>query len=342
MFIREDIEKMQDQAMSSIATRSDQSRGRKCYEEEDDFRTAFQRDRDRILHSKAFRRLKHKTQVFISPEGDHYRTRLTHTLEVSQIGRTMARALGLNEDLVEAIALGHDVGHTPFGHAGEYVLQKIIPDFSHAAQSVRVLSFLETRKKARVQIGLNLTWEVLDGIANHSGKNEAKTAEGKLIKFADRIAYVNHDIDDAIRAGVLSENDLPEECIEKLGNSPSKRIDSMVRAVISETDRSGKVGMEHETLLASRKLRQYMFKEVYTNALVKSENEKLLKIIEDVFTYYVDHPEALPHSHLLLYVGEFQEETTERKVADYIAGMTDDFLIRTYNDIFIPKAWNKI
>ncbi len=340
--LREDIEEMQDKSLSPIACRVHNSRGRKSREEEDDFRTAFQRDRDRILHSKAFRRLKHKTQVFISPEGDHYRTRLTHTLEVSQIARTMAKALGLNEDLVEAIALGHDVGHTPFGHAGEYVLQKIIPGFSHAAQSVRVLSFLETRKKARVQIGLNLSWEVLDGIANHSGNGLAHTAEGRLIKFADRIAYVNHDIDDAIRAGVLSEDKLPQDCTRVLGHSASERIDKMVRAVVEESDRIADIGMEEEVYQASKKLRKFMFNEVYTNSLVKSENDKLLKIIEDVFTYYQENPKDMPESHLSLYQGEFAGESTERIVADYIAGMTDDFLIRTYKDIFIPKAWTKI
>ncbi len=342
MFLREDIEKMQDKTLSPFACRVEDSRGRKFKEEEDIFRTAFQRDRDRILHSKAFRRLKHKTQVFISPEGDHYRTRLTHTLEVSQIARTIAKALGLNEDLVEAIALGHDVGHTPFGHAGEFVLQKIMPGFSHAAQSVRVLSFLETRKKARVQIGLNLSWEVLDGIANHSGNGQAHTAEGRLIKFADRIAYVNHDIDDAIRAGVLSEDDLPQDCVNVLGNSASERIDKMVRAVVYESDKLGDIGMEEEVYRASKKLRKFMFNEVYTNSLVKNENKKLLKIIEDVFTYYQENPKALPESHLSLYRGDFEGESTDRIVADYIAGMTDDFLIRTYKDIFIPKAWTKI
>lgn len=338
---RQDIERLQDQILAPQGMRVENSRGRVYPEKEDDFRTAYMRDRDRILHSKAFRRLKHKTQVFLAPEGDHYRTRLTHTMEVDQIGRTMARALGLNEDLVDAIALGHDVGHTPFGHAGEYVLEKLIGPFFHAEQSVRVLSFMEQGSKHHDYPGLNLTWEVLDGIRNHSGHNRAATVEGRLIKFADRIAYVNHDIDDAIRAGVLTEEDLPKECTDILGHSFSARIDCMVRSVIEASDGSSEILMSEPVWTAAKKLRAFMYERVYHNDLVKKENEKLLKVIEDLFCYYLDQPQAMPESHRRLYVGELAEASLERQVADYVAGMTDDYLIHTYRELFIPKAWTK-
>lgn len=340
--IRMQIEDLQKRSLSEKAQLVTESRGRKYPEEKDEIRTDFQRDRDRILYSKAFRRLKHKTQVFISPEGDHYRTRLTHTLEVSQIGRTIARALGLNEDLVEAIALGHDVGHTPFGHAGEYVLQKIFPGFQHAHQSVRVLEFLETRNKESAPPGLNLTWEVLDGIENHSGGGKAHTDEGRLIKFADRIAYVNHDIDDSIRAGILKEEDLPVECTRVLGHSPSDRIDTMVKAVIAEFEENGKIGMKEPFYTASRTLRKFMFQNVYTNDTVKSENAKLVKIIEDLLHYYINHPQDLPIEFRKLYVGEHANDSMVVRAADYVAGMTDTFLIHSYEEIFIPKVWTKI
>lgn len=340
--IRERTEELQKKSLCSKAQLVSQSLGRKYPEKKDEIRNDFQRDRDRILYSKAFRRLKHKTQVFISPEGDHYRTRLTHTLEVSQIGRTIARALGLNEDLVEAIALGHDVGHTPFGHAGEYVLQKIFPGFQHAHQSVRVLDFLETRNKKGAPPGLNLTWEVLDGIENHSGSGTAHTYEGRLIKFADRIAYVNHDIDDSIRAGILTEEDLPQECSEILGHSPSDRIDTMVKAVIANFEESGEIGMKEPYFTASKTLRAFMFKNVYTNDLVKSENEKLVKIIEDLLQYYIENPQELPKEYRMLYVGEHADDPMVVRAADYVAGMTDTFLIHNYEDIFIPKVWTKI
>lgn len=336
---RERTEQIERDTLSPYAQLVANSKGRKVEEPLTDIRTAYQRDRDRILHSKAFRRLKHKTQVYIAPEGDHYRTRLTHTLEVAQIARTMARALRLNEDLVEAMALGHDVGHTPFGHAGEDVLRTLIPGFKHYLQSVRVLEFMESSEKRQ---GLNLTWEVLDGVAKHSGDNEAATLEGKLLKFADRIAYVNHDIDDSIRAGVLREEDLPKGPVSVLGHTHSGRIDKMVRAVIDYSDGKNEIGMLPDAYEATMELRKFMFREVYHNAAVKGENEKLGHIIADVFHYYVKDPEKLPESHRQLYTGEHANDSTEQKVADYIAGMTDKYLITTYERLFIPQAWKKM
>nr|WP_072514442.1 deoxyguanosinetriphosphate triphosphohydrolase [Ndongobacter massiliensis] len=339
MNIREETEAREAQFLCQAAQQSALTRGRRDPEEKDTIRTDFQRDRDRILHSKAFRRLKHKTQVFISPEGDHYRTRLTHTLEVSQIARTMARALRLNEDLIEAMALGHDVGHTPFGHAGEEVLRDLLPGFTHYHQSVRVLEFLETTPKRR---GLNLTWEVLDGIANHSGDNEAATLEGRLLKFADRIAYINHDIDDSIRAGVLSEEELPKEATRVLGHTSSQRIATMVCAVIEASRNTNTISMQEEVRQAAQTLRAFMFREVYTNALVKGENEKLKHIIEDVFAFYMQAPDRLPESHRALYTDTHAEDSLAWRVGDYIAGMTDLFLIHTYEDLFIPQVWKKM
>lgn len=336
---REHTERLELEMLSPYAQKVAESKGRAQPEDEDHYRTAFQRDRDRIIHSKAFRRLKHKTQVFISPEGDHYRTRLTHTLEVGQIARTLARALFLNEDLIEAMAMGHDVGHTPFGHAGEDVLSQLMPDFKHYKQSVRVLSFLETSNRRQ---GLNLSWEVIDGIANHSGSNKAASLEGQLLKYADRIAYVNHDIDDSIRAGVLTAEEIPQEARDILGTSASQRIDTMVSAVIRASEGEDTITMEEPYATVSKNLRRFMFEEVYTNHLVKGENEKLQHIIEEVFEYYITHPESLPESHTALYQGGHEEDSLELKVTDYIAGMTDAFLIRTYEKLFIPLAWKKM
>lgn len=336
---RERTEALELELLSPYAAKAVHTRGRKAAENEDRYRTAYQRDRDRIIHSKAFRRLKHKTQVFISPEGDHYRTRLTHTLEVAQIARTMARALRLNEDLIEAMAMGHDVGHTPFGHAGEAVLQEFMPGFRHYAQSVRVLEFMET---SPTRCGLNLTWEVLDGIVNHSGSNSAATLEGRLLKFADRIAYVNHDIDDAMRAGVLSLSDLPKAARTVLGETHGQRIDTMVNAVIEGSMDRDEIAMTEPVYQVSRALRAFMFERVYTNGLVKDENKKLHHIIRDVFEYYLDHPQALPEGHRALYVGEHEADTLNMQVCDYIAGMTDAYLIRTYKALFIPNAWTKM
>lgn len=337
--LREQTEKWEKEWLSPYASHVSATRGRERAEEEDSVRTAYQRDRDRILHSKCFRRLKHKTQVFIAPEGDHYRTRLTHTLEVSQIARTMARALRLNEDLIEAMAMGHDVGHTPFGHAGENILQILDPGFHHAKQSVRVLRVLENRRDHAVP-GLNLTWEVLDGIAHHSGEQKAETLEGRLLKFADRIAYVNHDIDDSLRAGVLTMEDLPKESIAVLGETHSERISTMVNAIIKASFDKPDIAMEDSVYEASRNLRAFMFREVYTNEMVKGENTKLEHIMTDLLDYLVDHPDVMPIDHRRLYRDTAEETDVRRQAIDYIAGMTDDFLIRTYRNLFIPKAWS--
>lgn len=337
--LREQTEKWEKEWLSPYASHVSATRGRERAEEEDSVRTAYQRDRDRILHSKCFRRLKHKTQVFIAPEGDHYRTRLTHTLEVSQIARTMARALRLNEDLIEAMAMGHDVGHTPFGHAGEKILQILDPGFHHAKQSVRVLRVLENRRDHAIP-GLNLTWEVLDGIAHHSGEQKAETLEGRLLKFADRIAYVNHDIDDSLRAGVLTMEDLPKESITVLGETHSERISTMVNAIIEASFDKPDIAMEDSVYEASRNLRAFMFREVYTNEMVKGENTKLEHIMTDLLDYLVDHPDVMPIDHRRLYRDTAEETDVRRQAIDYIAGMTDDFLIRTYRNLFIPKAWS--
>lgn len=336
--LREQTEKWEKEWLSPYASHVSATRGRERAEEEDSVRTAYQRDRDRILHSKCFRRLKHKTQVFIAPEGDHYRTRLTHTLEVSQIARTMARALRLNEDLIEAMAMGHDVGHTPFGHAGEKILQILDPGFHHAKQSVRVLRVLENRRDHAIP-GLNLTWEVLDGIAHHSGEQQAETLEGRLLKFADRIAYVNHDIDDSLRAGVLTMEDLPKESIAVLGETHSQRISTMVNAIIEASFDKPDIVMEDVVYEASRNLRAFMFREVYTNEMVKGENTKLEHIMTDLLDYLVAHPDVMPIDHRRLYRDTAEETDVRRQAIDYIAGMTDDFLIRTYRNLFIPKAW---
>ncbi len=337
--LRERTERWEREFLSPFACCVADSAGREVPEAPDPVRTAYQRDRDRILHSKCFRRLKHKTQVFIAPEGDHYRTRLTHTLEVSQVARTMARALRLNEDLIEAMALGHDVGHTPFGHAGEHILQSLLPGFHHSEQSVRVLTRLEMRRDSTAP-GLNLTAEVLDGILHHSGSGKANTLEGRLLKIADRIAYVNHDIDDALRAGVLTMEDLPQDSIAVLGQTHSQRISTMVMAVIEASMDQDDVGMMPEVLEASQKLRQFMFERVYTNEQVKGENSKLGHIITDLFTYLQEHPDVMPEAHRALYRNTEEEDDLERQALDYIAGMTDDFLIRTYRECFIPKAWD--
>ena len=337
--LREQTEKWEKEWLSPYASHVSATRGRERAEEEDSVRTAYQRDRDRILHSKCFRRLKHKTQVFIAPEGDHYRTRLTHTLEVSQIAGTMTRALRLNEGVIEAVAMGYDVGHPPFGHAGEKILQILDPGFHHAKQSVRVLRVLENRRDHAIP-GLNLTWEVLDGIAHHSGEQKAETLEGRLLKFADRIAYVNHDIDDSLRAGVLTMEDLPKESIAVLGETHSERISTMVNAIIEASFDKPDIAMEDSVYEASRNLRAFMFREVYTNEMVKGENTKLEHIMTDLLDYLVDHPDVMPIDHRRLYRDTAEETDVRRQAIDYIAGMTDDFLIRTYRNLFIPKAWS--
>ena len=318
------------------ATFADSSLGRSKEEEKCNLRTDFQRDRDRIIHSKSFRRLKHKTQVFISPEGDHFRTRLTHTLEVSQIGRTIARALRLNEDLVEAIALGHDLGHTPFGHSGEAVLNELkSTGFIHGEQSLKVVDFLE---RSDTRIGLNLTEEVRDGILNHSGSGNAKTLEGKIIKFADRIAYINHDIDDAIRAGIISSDSLPKELTKVLGNSSSKRINTMINGLIDKSYGKPIVEMEDEVYEATMELRQYMFKNVYMDAVVKSEEVKIKRLLTELYKFYMEDLSRIPENHLNLY--NDRSHSDEDIVSDYIAGMTDTYAKKQLKNIFIPKGWS--
>ncbi|EFI42375.1 MULTISPECIES: deoxyguanosinetriphosphate triphosphohydrolase [Peptoniphilus] len=334
---REKREKLEHEILYNFASFSDESRGRQKFEEKCNLRTEYQRDRDRILHSKAFRRLKHKTQVFISPEKDHFRTRLTHTLEVSQIARTIARSLELNEDLIEAMALGHDLGHTPFGHSGEKVLNKLNQKgFKHNEQSLRMVDYLEVGEN---RIGLNLTWEVRDGIVNHSGDNVASTLEGKILKYADRIAYINHDIDDAIRAGIISKTDLPTDLIELLGDSHSKRINKMINSIVRESYHKNSIYMEPEIEKATMELRQFMFKNVYLDKTVKSEDDKIEHIIMSLFDYYKNDISKIPAENLKVY--ENIEHTEEDIICDYIAGMTDIYVVDLYKSLYIPKGWSK-
>lgn len=296
-------------------------------------RTEFQRDRDRIIHSQAFRRLMNKTQVFLAPVGDHYRTRLTHTLEVTQIARIIARALRLNEDLTEAIALGHDLGHTPFGHAGEEALQECFdPEFTHYKQSLRVVEKLENGGK-----GLNLTWEVRDGIVNHTGKHMATTLEGVVVKYADRIAYINHDIDDACRAGVLRIDDIPKSIRDVLGNGHSERINTMVSSLIQSSTNKPIITMENDVQGATDELRSFLFENVYLNGEAKSEDTKAKNLLKFLFEYFTKHPEQIPEHHRCF----VEEEGVERCVCDYISGMTDRYAIETYQELFIPKVWRK-
>ena len=296
-------------------------------------RTCFMRDRDRIIHSKAFRRLKHKTQVFLSPEGDHYRTRLTHTLEVAQISRTVARALRLNEDLAEAIALGHDLGHTPFGHAGERALTDArgVP-FNHNEQSLRVVRLLEKEGK-----GLNLTREVLDGILCHTGPKMADTLEGRIVRMADRIAYINHDIDDAIRAGVLSEEDIPFDIKLALGSTHSRRISSLVNAMIAFGAESGQIGMDADTAKHMNDLRAFMFEEVYQNPVAKGEEGKSEAIVAYLYRHFAKNPERLPAEYWAI----ADRDGADVAVCDYIAGMTDRYAVMVYQELTVPKSWNK-
>jgi dGTPase len=330
MDIREMSEAIELKILSEYAALSKNTRGRQIEEEKCDIRTDYQRDRDRILHSKAFRRLKHKTQVFISPEGDHYRTRLTHTLEVSQIGRTIARALRLNEDLTEAIALGHDLGHTPFGHAGEEVLGKIHPlGFRHNEQSLRVVDLLEGNK------GLNLTYEVRDGILNHSGDGVPETLEGKIIKFSDRIAYINHDIDDAMRAGIIDVNNIPTECLEILGISHKQRINTMIVDIIKESADKNNVSMSKDVKYATDKLRSFMFEKVYIGSKAKVEEKKAQNIVKELYYYFLENPSQIPHYSSTIK----NQEEIERLACDYIAGMTDRYAISTFVSVFVPLSW---
>ncbi len=317
--------------LSVYACPSAESRGREHPERPCEIRTEFQRDRDRIIHSQSFRRLMNKTQVFLAPAGDHYRTRMTHTLEVTQIARIIARALRLNEDLTEAAALGHDIGHTPFGHAGEYAMQKCFdPGFTHYKQSVRVVEKLENEGK-----GLNLTWEVRDGIGNHTGKNMASTLEGVIVKYADRIAYINHDIDDACRAGILSVQDIPKGLREILGESHSARINTMVNSIVRESTGKPRIDMEPEVGAAMNALREFLFEHVYRNPIAKSEEKKAQEMLMRLFDHFVSHPDAMPS----LYRNNCERESVERCVCDFLSGMTDRYAIEVYSDLYIPKVW---
>lgn len=330
MLIRQRTEDMERRQLSPYAAFSSRSKGRQEQEEECPVRTAFQRDRDRIVHSKSFRRLKHKTQVFIAPEGDHYRTRLTHTLEVSQIARTIAKALKLNEDLTEAISLGHDLGHTPFGHAGEEALDEIFPTgFKHNEQSLRVVDLLDDG-------GMNLSWEVRDGILNHTEKVKPATLEGQIVKIADRIAYLNHDIDDACRGGIINLNQLPKDCIKILGSTHRERINTMVTDMIKTSWERTEINMSEPIWTAMNQLRKYLFEKVYIGSDAKREEKKARDLLKTLYTYFCGHPNELPR--------EFQErlsrERVERIVLDYVAGMTDRYAITLYQELFVPGSWS--
>jgi dGTPase len=329
MIIREEIERREAEWLSPYASRSGESRGRERDENPDPIRTCFMRDRDRIIHSKTFRRLKHKTQVFLAPEGDHYRTRLTHTLEVSQISRTIARALRLNEDLTEAIALGHDLGHTPFGHMGEEAFRELTPTpFHHNEQSLRVVEKLEYNGK-----GLNLTWEVRDGILNHTGPGLPATLEGRVVRIADRIAYVNHDIDDAIRAGILRESELPPSTLEIMGRSHNKRIDTLVKDMVVESREKDDIHLSPAVAAALNELRDYLFDRVYIGSVAKQEEDKAILVLSSLFRFYHEHPEEMPV--------EFRGggEDLRVRVCDYVAGMTDRYAMRKYHENFLPRVW---
>lgn len=331
MTIREQLEEREYDYLSEYAARSRESKGREKEEPECDIRPVFQRDRDRILHCKAFRRLRQKTQVFLLPDGDHYRTRLTHTLEVSQNARTIAKALRLNEDLVEAIALGHDLGHTPFGHAGERALNAVY-HFEHNEQSLRVVEHLERQGR-----GLNLTWEVRDGIVNHKTAGRPHTLEGKIVRLSDKIAYINHDIDDAIRGGVLQEEDIPKEIRKVLGVSGKERLDTMVHNVIVNSMECSTIQMSEEVSQAMTALRKFMFQNVYLNPEAKGEEQKAIRLVKQLYEYYIEHPERLPEK----YVDAIQKEIDpkEQIICDFIAGMTDHYAVMKYEEIFVPQAW---
>lgn len=341
---REMLERREHEVLSADACFADQSKGRLIPEHPDPYRTCFQQDRDRILHSKSFRRLAHKTQVFLAPEGDHYRTRLIHTLEVSQVARSIARPLGLNEDLVESIALGHDLGHTPFGHAGERALSRALARlrgidpksaegqslFEHNRQGVRIVELLERDGR-----GLNLTREVTDGILCHCKGLRAMTLEGRVVGLSDRITYVSHDIDDAERAGILDEDMLPLEPRLVLGDSSSERIERMVRDIVYESSRSGDITMSETAWDAMMTLRAYLFNHVYSTGEAKVEEPKAEAMIEELFTYYVNHLDEVPDEYL-----HHDADSPEVQVADFIAGMTDRYAIRVYEELKVPRAWS--
>lgn len=333
MNIRESMEQREWELLSPYAAHSVHSRGRKRMEEECDIRTVYQRDRDRILHSKSFRRLKDKTQVFLAPQGDHYRNRLTHTLEVSQIARTIAKALRLNEDLVEAISLGHDLGHTPFGHAGERALNRLNPNgFAHYKQSVRVAQILEKNGE-----GLNLSWEVVDGILNHRTSGKPATLEGQIVRFSDKIAYIHHDMDDAQRAGIITEDNIPITLRIMLGYNTRERLNTFVHNIIENSMGKDKIQMSEEVQEAMSELRSIMFSEVYTNPVAKKEEQKADKMLSELYEYYLEHPEAMSREYKELVFVKGEDRNTA--VCDYISGMTDQYSMDKFREIYIPKAW---
>ena len=333
MTIRERLEQEEAQRLSPRAVCAKDTRGREKPIVPCPMRTDFQRDRDRIIHCKAFRRLKYKTQVFLAPEGDHYRTRLTHTLEVSQIARTIAKALRMNESLTEAIALGHDLGHTPFGHAGEYILNEICEDgFAHFKQSVRIVEVLE--KKGQ---GLNLTKEVRDGILNHRTSGNPATLEGKIVRFSDKIAYINHDIDDAIRGKIITEKDIPREFADVLGDTVKDRLNIMIHDIINNSMDKPSIFMSPDVERAMRGMREWMFEHVYRNPAAKGEEGRAQQLIVTLYEYYLKHVDELPEEFRMMM--ETRGEKKERVVCDYIAGMSDGYAIDRFEELFVPKAW---
>ena len=335
MVLREELEQREFDVLAISATRSADSKGRAREEPKCAFRTDFQRDRDRIIHSKSFRRLMHKTQVFLAPEGDHFRTRLTHTLEVSQIARTIARSLCMNEDLTEAIAMGHDLGHTPFGHNGEeYLNERHEKGFKHNVQGLRVVDVLENHG---MMTGMNLTAEVRDGILNHTGKGIPFTPEGRIVRFSDRIAYINHDIDDALRSGVIREIDLPRDCVEILGSDHRNRINNLVSDLVMNSDKSGDVVMSEEKLFYMNKLRDFMFENVYHSRKVKRDEElnKIKSMIFLLYDYYESNPKKLPEE----WKRRIPQYGVQEVVKDHIAGMTDRYAVNLFKEIFVPQSW---
>lgn len=330
MIVRERIEEIERQVLSPRAALVAMSRGRERPEEPCGIRTDYQRDRDRIIHSKSFRRLKHKTHVFLAPEGDHYRTRLTHTMEVAQVARTIARACALNEDLTEAIALGHDLGHTPFGHIGESALSAFLPgEFKHNEQGLRVVEVLENGGQ-----GLNLTWEVRDGIAKHTGEDLPATLEGQVVRLSDRIAYINSDIDDAVRAGLLRLEDLPAEPIRALGGSSSERIDALAHDTVENSLSSDAIRMSEQTWALMDTLRDFLFEKVYIGSIARTEEEKAVRVLRSLAQHYMENPGDMP--------AEYRPgpgEDLAVKVCDYVAGMTDRYALIKYDRYFLPRSW---
>lgn len=332
MTVRAHLEQLEYQLLAPEAQKSAETKGRAFAEEESEVRTCYQRDTDRIIHSKSFRRLMHKTQVFLQPEGDHYRTRMTHTLEVSRIARTITRALRLNEDLTEAAALGHDLGHTPFGHAGEVALSEVMgAPFRHNEQSLRVVDRLEKDGQ-----GLNLTHEVRMAIVGHTGPQIPETLEGRIVRVSDRIAYINHDLDDAMRAGILTDRDIPREISYVLGENHRERINTLVMDMVSHTMETGTLGMRPEVAKAMDDLRNFLFERVYRNPVAKGEESKARGMLQALYTYYSKHPEKLPAD----FVPQLDFEGMPRVICDYIAGMTDKYAVAKYEEIFIPSGWH--